>query len=217
MPLPSLPRRLRRCALPALLIVLAQAAPARPAAGACDHLRLVLDARITAETLAKDWGTGAAHEAANARLELRGCHDELLDHLELAAPLARIEPEPLHGTPVPTWLVSADLTADFGSYSGPLTLPVEIVVHRLRVARSRGPAGASAPIHLAATGKAAWRRVVSAQGDELLSVASAMDHDAFVTTWRRYRITAQGWRWTQRQAPGLWESDADFPDFAQFP
>jgi hypothetical protein len=215
--MPSLPSRLRRSALPALLILLVPAASARTAVRACDHLQLALDARITPQTLVQDWGTGAAHEAANAVLELRGCRGELLDRLGLAAPLARIDPQPLRGTPVPTWLVSADLSAGIGSYSGPLTLPVEIVAHRLRVARSRGPAGASAPIHLAATGKAAWRRVVSAHGDDLLSVASTMDHDAFVTTWRRYRITARGWRWTQRQAPGLWESDADFPDVAQFP
>lgn len=203
--------------VPVLLAALAPLATARPAAD-CDHLALVLDPRLTPEIVQRDWGTGAQHDEADAVLELRGCRHELLDRLELAAPLATLDPVRLRGTPLPTWLATADLTAPAGSYSGPLTVPVEVIAHRLRVAHARGPAGASGPIHLAATGKQAWRRVGGSKADEFLAVSSAPDTDGeFTTTWRHYRVTAHGWRWTQRQTHELWESDGDFPPPAQFP
>ncbi len=208
---------LRRRLLATFLAGLAPFAAARPAVD-CDHLKLALDPRLAPDVVQRDWGTGAAHGEANAVLELRGCRGELLDRLELAAPLATLDPVRLHGTPVPTWLATADLTAPIGSYSGPLTVPVEVVAHRLRVARARGPAGAMAPIHLAATGKQAWRRVAAGKGEDFLAVSSAPDVDgAFTTTWRHYRYTPHGWRWTERSAPGLWESDADFPPASAFP
>ena len=124
----------------------------------------------------------------------------------------------MRGAHFPTWLATADLTAPAGSTSGPLTVPVEVVAHRLRVARARGRVGASEPIRLAVTGKQAWRRVAADESDELLVVSSAPDGDGtFTTTWRRYRITPGGWRWTQRQTHELWESDGDFPPASAFP
>lgn len=212
MPSSTLPRRL----LPLLLAIVAPLAAARPAAD-CDRLALVLDARLTPEILQRDWATGADHAEDDAVLELRGCHGELLDRLELAGPLATLDPVRLRGTRLPTWLATADLTAPAGSTSGPLTVPVEVVAHRLRVARARGPGSALAPIHLAATGKAAWRRVPAGKVDDLIEVRSEHDGDGFITTWRRYHLTPQGWRWTQRRAAGLWESDGDFPATAEFP
>lgn len=181
----------------------------------CDHLQLVLDPRLTPETLERDWRSGAPHEEANAALELRGCRDEVLDRLELAAPLARIDPDPLHGTRVPTWLVSADLTAEMGSFNGPLTLPVEVVGHRLRVARARGPAGASAPIQLADTGHASWRRSATKHGDELLAISAGAGTPD--TTWQRFHLTPGGWRWSERYTPGRWDAEADFPAASRFP
>ncbi len=210
------PRSLARRLLPALLASLASLASARPPAD-CDRLTLVLDPRLTPEILQRDWGTGADHDEADAVLELRGCRGELLDRLELAAPMATLDPVRLRGTPSPTWLATADLTAPAGTTSGPLTVPVEVVAHRLRVARARGPGSAMAPIQLAATGKSAWKRVPAGKGDDLLEVRSERDGEGFATTWRRYHVTPHGWRWTQRRGPGLWESDADFPPLAQFP
>lgn len=216
MPLSSPPSAPRRLLLAACLASLAPLAAARPVAD-CDHLKLVIDPSLTPEILQRDWGTGTDHAEANAVLELRGCHDELLDRLELAAPMATLDPARLRGAPFPTWLATADLTAPAGSTSGPLTVPVEVVAHRLRVARARGPAGAMTPIHLAATGKAAWRRVVAGKSEDLLAIVSTPDGDDFITTWRRYRVTPHGWRWTQRVTPELWESDADFPPATAFP
>lgn len=210
------PRRLARRLLPLLLVIVAPLAAARPAAE-CDRLALVLDPGLTPEVVQRDWATGAAHDETDAVIELRGCHGELLDRLELAAPMATLDPVRLRGMPFPTWLATADLTAPAGSTSGPLTVPVEVVAHRLRVARARGPGSAMAPIQLAATGQAAWRRVAAGRVDDLLEVRSERDGDDVVTTWRRYHLTPHGWRWTQRRAAGAWESDGDFPAAAAFP
>jgi hypothetical protein len=209
---------MRRLVAAAIAALFAHAASARPAAPACDHVVLVLDPRITAEVVDRDWASGAQHDEANAVLELRGCRNERLDRLELVGPLAILDPTPLRGTPEPTWLVTADLTAPAGATSGPLTLPVEVVSHRLRVARARGPAGRVAPIHLAATGHAAWQRLGVGSVDHLLAVSWVPQGDARgATTYRRYSVGAHGWRWHERRDSTPWESDAEFPDAALFP
>jgi hypothetical protein len=208
----------KRIVVAAVAALLAHAALARPAAPACDHVVLVLDPRITAAVIDQDWASGASHDEAAAVLELRGCRNERLDRLELAGPLAILDPTPLRGTPEPTWLVTADLTASAGATSGPLTLPVEVVSHRLRVARARGPDGRLAPIRLAATGHAAWQRLGVGSADHLLCVSWEPQGDArWATTYRRYRIGAHGWRWRERRDATPWESDTDFPDAALFP
>ena len=200
-----------------LALLAIQAGAARPNAVRCEQVALALDPRVTPEVIARDWGTGEPHAEANAALELRGCKDELLDRLELAGPLATLDPTPLRGTVVPTWLVSADLTAPAGSTSGPLTLPVEVVSHRLRVARARGPAGALEPIHLAATGKAAWQRLAVGRADDLLSVSSRPAAGRFVTTYRRYHAGPHGWTIRERRVDEAWEADGDFPEQRRFP
>ncbi len=209
---------MKRIVVSAFTALLAHAALAHPAARACDHVVLVLDPRITAQVIERDWASGAPHDEADAVLELRGCKDERLDRLELVGPLAILDPTPLRGTPEPTWLVTADLTAPAGATSGPLTLPVEVVSHRLRVARARGPDGRPAPIHLAATQHAAWQRLGVGNADQLLAVSWVPRGDAHgATTYRRYSTGAHGWRWRERRDTTPWESDADFPDAALFP
>lgn len=40
---------------------------------------------------------------------------------------------PVRGSPRPSYLVSADLTAEAGSYNGPLTIPIEVVGEKLQL------------------------------------------------------------------------------------
>lgn len=199
------------------LEVLMATSAARGAEPTCDHLQVALAAGLTPEIVARDWASGDPHTEPNAVLELRGCAGELLDRLELAAPLAKLDPVPLHGVSVPTWLVSADLTAPAGTTSGPLTLPVEVVEHHLRPARTHDARGDEQPIQLAATGKAAWKRLRTKHGDELLAVSCAPANGGFVTSYRHYRPGPRGWTLRTRLKSGLWESDADFPAVAAFP
>ena len=203
----------------ALACALAQGCAARdaPAAATCERVQVALAPGLTPEIVQRDWASGETHPQANAMLELHGCAGELLDRLELAAPLATLDPTPLRGTAAPTWLVSADLTAPAGSTSGPLTLPIEVVAHHLHPAVARDADGHDAPIQLAATGKSAWKRVPAGPVDDLLEVGSAPRDGAFVTRYRRYRLGPHGWTLRVRQQPGLWESDADFPKASAFP
>ncbi len=141
----------------------------------------------------------------------------MLDRVPLAAPLARLDPVAVRGTRYPTFLASADLTADAGSYSGPLTIPFEISGDSLRAASARGSGKRGEPIRLATTGKSAWRKVETANADELLQVSSEPTERGFITTYRRYFLSGREWKLRMRAQEGMWESDADFPDRSRFP
>ena len=204
--------------LPGLLALCSIAAVAAPPERDCARPVLVLDARLTPALVDRDWGTGTAHDEAKAAIELRDCAGKTLDRLQLSAPLARLDPQPLRGAPAPTWLVSTDLTAAMGSYSGPLTLLVEASGRRLHLAEAADEHGQRAPIHLAATGKRDWRRVEAGDADDLLSVSCQPDvHDGFVTLWRRYHPGPRGWTLHTRSANAFWESDGGFPPDNAFP
>lgn len=183
----------------------------------CSRLVVVLDSRLTPEIVEREWGSGDPRPETAAALELRGCKGELLDRLALEAPLARIDSTPLRGAPLPTFLVSVDLTAEAGSYNGPLTIPVEVGHGHLAPAVARTREGKSEPIHLALTGKAAWKKAPLKNVDDLLSVScQPQDHD-FLTFYRRYHPTPKGWIVNMRSEAGIWESDGDFPGVSLFP
>lgn len=183
----------------------------------CKRLRIALDPRLSPDVIERDWGSGQPHVGTPATLELVGCKGKVLDRLILAAPLAKIDPVPVRGAPRPSYLVSADLTAEAGSYNGPLTMPIEVVGEKLVPAVARSPGGRSEPVRLSLTGKSAWRRVSRHERDELLLVSCQPKGTGFVTTYRRY-IPSQGkWQVRARSQDGLWESDGEFPSRDFFP
>jgi hypothetical protein len=183
----------------------------------CEHLRIKLARPLGAEVVEQDWGRGRPHSEARAKLELISCAGKVLDQLELDAPLARLDPEPLHGAPHPTYLVSADLTAEAGSYNGPVTVPVQVVRDRLQVASARDRDGRTSPIRLSTTGKSAWKRKPGPHGEELLSVHCQPQGDGFTTRYDRYMVVRKSWVVRSRIRKAMWESDSDFPDAAFFP
>lgn len=183
----------------------------------CQRLRLVLDARLDAAAVASAWASGVARTERPAVLELRGCRGELHDKLTLDSPLAQLDAALLRGAPSPTVLVAVDLTAEAGSYNGPLTLPIQVIRHRLVPATARNSAGVIEPIRLASTGKAAWRKAPQRRVDDLLFVSCQPGSAGFVTTYSRFHPTQTGWQRQQRNEPGLWESDGGFPATRQFP
>lgn len=182
----------------------------------CLRLALQLDAGLTQDVLEQRWGSGETNSEKSAVLELHGCKGELLDRLELEAPLARLDPIALRGTIVPTYLVSVDLTAPMGSYSGPLTIPVEIVSHHLKRVVASTENKKHEPMNLALTGKAAWKKIAKRGADEFFAVRCQPKGDGFVTSYYRYYTTRRGWKVSKRSEPGLWESDAEFPDARHF-
>lgn len=191
--------------------------PDKHVAPGCDSLKLVLDARLSPEVMAQEWASGESLSTKPAVLELHGCKGELLDRMILAAPLARLDPSPLRGTQVPTYLVTVDLTAPIGSYSGPLTMPIQLVKHKLKRAKAMTSKGRFEEINLALTGKAAWKKVAVNTGDDFISVRCQPEGDGFVISYARYHFTLRGWQVRVRSEPGFWESEGEFPDLKHFP
>lgn len=187
------------------------------AQNSCDHLKVVLAPELSPNIVEREWASGESSSQTLAVLELRGCKDQLLDHLTLDAPLAKLDSTQLRGTSVPTYLVTVDLTATAGSYNGPLTLPVQIVNHHLQLAVAITPDGHIEPIHLAMTGKAAWKKFSIKGIDNLLSISSQPQNNSFITFYRRYHPTHNGWQVYVRTYPELWESDVEFPETKRFP
>ncbi|GKT02360.1 hypothetical protein AVKW3434_23245 [Acidovorax sp. SUPP3434] len=184
----------------------------------CQSVRLVLDDGVTPGELERLWASGESPAtSAPAILELHGCRGEWLDSHTLEAPLARLDPAPLLGVHPPTVLVTVDLTAPGGSYSGPLTRPFQVVGNRLAPVQARAADGRMEPIVLAQTGKAAWKKVRVRGADQFLAVHSEPLDGRFTTHFRRYAPGPQGWRVQDRSQPGLWESDSEFPARRSFP
>jgi len=183
----------------------------------CKHLRVVLDARLSPDVVEHEWGSGNPRSETPAKLELIGCEGQLLDRLVLDAPLAQLDPIPIRGAPNPTYLVSTDLTAEAGSYNGPLTIPIQVIRDHLIAAVARFADKHIVPIHLALTGKASWRRVSHHNGDNLFSVSCQPKRHGFVTFYRHYFLSHQEWKVKVRKRDGLWESDGEFPSRNAFP
>jgi len=183
----------------------------------CKTVKLVLDERIAPRERDRLWASGEDAPGAPAVLQLQGCKGELLDSMALEAPLARLDRALLRGVRPPTVLVTVDLTAAAGSYSGPLTQPVQIDGNRLTRAQARAAGGSQQSIVLAQTGKAAWKKVRVGATDQLLAVRSEPRDGDFATSYRRYVYGKQGWAVRVRSEPGLWESDGEFPARRSFP
>ncbi len=182
----------------------------------CLRLQLLLDASLTPDVVEQQWGSGESSSEKFAVLELFGCKGELLDRMVLDAPLARLDPVALRGTMTPTYLVSVDLTAAAGSYSGPLTIPVELVHRHLKRVYARTENKRLEPINLALTGKAAWKKIARQEADELYAVRCQPKDGGFVTSYFRYYTTRNGWKVRAHSKPGLWESDGEFPEARYF-
>ena len=181
------------------------------------RLRIVLDARLDPGLVEREWASGNPRSEAPATLELVGGGGQVLDRLVLAAPLAKLDPEPVRGAPNPTYLVSADLTVEAGSYNGPLTLPIQIVRDHLVPAVARSGTQRTEPIRLPQTGKSAWKRFFIRHGEELLLVSCQPEGQGFETLYRRYFLFRQQWRVKVRTRDGFWESDGEFPSRKMFP
>lgn len=183
----------------------------------CNRVSLVLDPALIPSVVDREWATGETNSQIPAVLELRGCKGQLLDRLVLNAPLARLDPIRLRGTPYPSYLVSVDLSQPAGSYNGPLTFPVQVVKKHLKIVEALAPNGRLEPIYLAQTGKADWRKISQNGVDDLVSVSCQPKDNNFVTFYRRYHPTRNGWQVRTRSVPGYWESFGEFPDISQFP
>ena len=181
------------------------------------RLRVVLDPHLSPALVESEWESENPRTEPPAALELVGREGQVLDRLVLAAPLAKIDPEPLRGAPHPTCLVSADLTREAGSYNGPLTLPVQIVEDHLVATVAQSSNRRTEPIHLAQTLKAAWQRVSGGRVEDLLQVSCQPGSGGFMIFYWRYFLRHGEWKVRLRVQKGFWESEGNFPERSLFP
>jgi hypothetical protein len=206
------------------------------------RLELLEDARITPDFEKTLWGSGGPDLALDekdpiyrtlATTPLRHAVLRLIDtRLKVVAEKAldreqaRISFRQLHPGGR-TILVTTDLSAGWGSYSGPLTELLEAAGGTLKTLTARNAqSGLSEPIRLASTLKTAWKLTPMTSGrnsqKDILEVACRPDFDAkeagsFIVTYTRYHWDGKGWIVLTRKLSGFWEDDGSFPASGQFP
>jgi hypothetical protein len=202
-------------------------------------LELLEDSRLTPELDKTLWGAGGPEMALDendplykqlasaplqhATLRLKDRHGKGIKEMTLDREQARISVQTLH--PVHrTILVTIDLSAGFGSYSGPLTELLDVSHGKLEFAMAQDAhSRTEKPLYLANTLKTAWRfspasNDVATQKD-ILEVACRPNADAivFYTTYTRYHWNGSEWISVSRRSAGMWESDQPFPAASRFP
>ena len=158
----------------------------------------------------------------NAVLRLLDNHSRLIQEMKLEREQARIHTEQL----IPghrTILVTTELSAGFGSYSGPSTEMIDISHGKIDVVSARdSKSGRLTPIYLASTLKTAWELVPSTRLGplkDILEIACRPNDDAskFYVTYTRYFWNGSEWVESSRRVLGFWEADSKFPPTERFP
>lgn len=138
----------------------------------------------------------------------------------LEMPFATIEPAPLHGMPVPTFLFMVDFSAGMGGFNGPFSVllaPLTQGLKPLQAMADRG--GRSEPIGLAATLHSSWQIVPSRAGgrEEILLASCPGPSDGSATLeLRTYRFRDGRWTFAARSAGPCADVEV-FPDRRLFP
>jgi hypothetical protein len=212
------------------------------------RLELLEDARITS-ALRKDFTRGLPDDSCSDRpnaawrvfcLEI---HDHPL-HLAQIRVVARTQAQTGAATlerPVaelsvldsaiigrPIYVLTVDLSAEAGSYSGPYARLMdsgEQSIHWLRA--TDVTTHRTEEIRLPTTLKTGWRLAPKKLGgvNDILLVACRPDFDqqtktdsaAFVITYTRFSFSNGTWSKNTRAVPGFWENDGAFPDESLFP
>jgi len=207
-------------------------------------LELVLDARITSDLEKALWRMGppemvlgekdllakdlAARPLRNAVLRLRDANQKVVSEKALDGPLTRIRFAAL----IPgrrTILATTDLSAGFGSYSGPNTELFQVSNGKLeQVTAQEAASGSVAPIYVAETLKTDWKLVPATGGPasqkDILEAACRPDFDSptnaeqkFWIIYTRYHWDGKQWTKSSRREHGFWEAEEHFPTLASFP
>ncbi len=161
-----------------------------------------------------------------ARVRLVSSDGVELSTLTLERPLASVEMVHLR-TDVPSYQVTVDLTAEFGSYSGPSTRFAEVTNGKLQwLSAIEVQSGKPVPVAVATTLKTEWNLSPTASGaKEILQIDCRPDFDAsppdadlaFAVTLSRFAFEGDRWQRHTRSKRGCWEVDDAFPTRALFP
>jgi hypothetical protein len=214
-------------------------------------IQIMEDSRLTPQLRKSLWNTGALdtgidddptlaafrREAPhNAQLRLIGADGAVLEVSSLERPLARLDVAKLYGTARLTYLVTVDYSAGFGSYSGPITMLVEVHNGHLRwVEATDKGTGKKEKISVMKSLKTSWKIADSVSGatKDFLEAACRPDmkrkvfassdpnvqtsDDDFTLRYTRYYFDGSRWVRVSRQKPGFSEFEEGFPRRKLFP
>lgn len=160
-----------------------------------------------------------------ATLRLIDAGGKIIATRRLERPLAELGVTSLYGDGRKSYTVTVDLSAGFGSYSGPYT--------RFAEPDARGfgwlladSAGTSDTLAMASTLKTRWvvlRDRADRNAEFLLvrcrpNLSTLSDSSvAFILTFERFTFDGARWHLRARSEPGCYESDAPFPPRSKFP
>jgi hypothetical protein len=210
--------------------------------GFTGRLELLEDARITPALDKRMWQSGgpdmaldpsdplltqlAASPLQAAVLRLRDARGTVVAEKKLKREQARLEAHQLHPGHRSIF-VTTDLSAGFGSYSGPFTEILDLTEGALNSVQARNSGThATELISLAETLKRDWKIVSSAPGSagskDILEVSChpkswGADSNEFLIFYVRYRWNGSEWLVAESNSPGMWESDEGFPALSKFP
>jgi hypothetical protein len=202
--------------------------------GVSGTLQLLLDTRLTAPVREELWGVGdwslvLAPESAtykafanrppiNALLRVVDVNGSVVSKRELERPLAKLEEWDSVSSRNRWFLLTEDLSAGFGSYSGRATNLVEVKrgsIHEVEALDS--DSHRKERFRLMKALRSDWRITRRDSGGEILSVSShPKDSLGFVTEYLRYSYDGHQWQVFKREVAGSWTSDEPFPQRAAF-
>jgi hypothetical protein len=205
--------------------------------GVAGELQLLIDSRLTPKLLNEAWGTGdvdgddpdfaiKTEGPRNAVVRIVGIDDSVIESQALERPLAKLEKAKLYGDSKLTYLVTVDYSAGFGSYSGPVTLPLEVEEGHLKWLQAvKKGTNQREQIRLMNSLKTVWKfsDPKSGQRREIFRAACRPDFKSgdtepkFTITYTHYSFNGVEWVYSERVVPGFEEFEDGFPKRSLFP
>lgn len=225
----------------ARLVVFQRLPLSETANGIDGELQLMQDARLTA-SLRKDlWGMGDLSDAAdaqgpvlsggplrNAVVRIVRSDGTPVKSEALERPLARLEHARLYREHRDTFLLTVDYSTGVGSYSGPVTLFVEVTGGRLEwLEATESSTGKKERIALMRSLKTIWKIVAAPDGSgkeilealcrPVLETALKPGDVEFRLTYRRYSFDGKKWVSLASERKGFSEFEDGIPNRSLFP
>jgi hypothetical protein len=211
-------------------------------------LQILEDARLTPPLRKALWGSGDVNveeDPSLAEFKADPPHNAMVrvvarkgvvQTFPLERSLVRLEAAKLYGTPHLTYLVTVDYSAGFGSYNGPVTMPLEVRNGRLQWLKATEKAnGKEYQIELMRSLKTVWKIVdsPSGAGKEILYAMCRPDlkrpvftssdanpqttDDDFILTYARYYFDGYHWIRVKRTQHRYTDFEEGFPGHSLFP
>lgn len=163
------------------------------------------------------WGSGQElvddkqQKLAFASLRILDANDQRIAALRVHR-LADLNKTRLSVAGQPVFMLTEDLSAGFGSYSGPLSRPFTVGKKGfVFVQPESAPNKDSGMIR---TLKSDWKEV---RDGFLLLTCSPNEKMDFYLTYARIQLIGNRWVYRERQQKGFWESESPFPGEKFFP